>query len=208
MNLAVFSALILTALLLPPASAVGQTAPKWSYGFDATFNVLPGQEDFVQPTGTADRGTLHLESRYNYEDRESISGFVGWNYETQRQDKWHLALTPMFGGVAGSIGGVIPSLELTLDYGKLELDAEDEYVIEVSQSSDSFFYHWSELTFAPSAWFAAGLAIQRSRVIHSSRDTQTGPMARVTKGPVEAGFYFFNLGTDDRYFNGSIGVTF
>jgi len=209
MNLRIPPAAFLAVTLLS-TSALGETPasapPAWSYRFDATFNVLPDQQDYLQPTLTADRGPLHLEGRYNYEDQESVAGFVGWNHEMGATV--HLALVPMFGGVTGKTDGVIPALEFTLDWKQIELYSEDEYVINLDQSSDSFYYHWSELVFSPANWVAAGLVIQRSRVIHSSRDTQLGPMARFTKGPLEAAAYFLNPASDDHYFIGSLAVSF
>ena len=182
------------------------TPPSWSYRFDATVNVLPDQPDYLQPTLTADRGTLHLEGRYNYEELESASGFVGWNYETGSQVT--LTLTPMLGGVAGRMHGVIPALEFTLGWHELELYAESEYVVDLGQSSGSFFYHWSELALSPADWISAGVVIQRSRLIHNSREIQSGPLVRLTKWPIEAAAYFVNPGSSDRYFLGSIALSF
>src|SRR5262249_37294477 len=156
------------------------------------------ESDYVQPTMTADRGPLHLEGRYNYEDRESLSGFAGWNLETS--SKLTLSLTPMLGGVVGNTDGVIPAVELTLGYGRAELYWENEYVIDLNESSDSYFYNWSELSLSATEWLSAGLVTQRSRVIHTSRDLQRGPFVGVNAGPVEGAAYFFNPWSDDNYF--------
>jgi len=186
--------------------AVAAQPDAWSFELAAPTYFLPHESDYVQPTLTADRGALHLEGRYNYEDRESVSGFAGWNFETG--SKLSLALTPMLGGVVGNTDGVIPACELTLGYGLAELYAENEYVIDLNESSDSFFYNWSELSFSATRWLSGGLVTQRSRIIHTSRDLQRGPFVGVTAGPIEATGYFFNPGSDDHYFVASIGATF
>jgi len=58
-----------------PPEVAGE--PSWGFGLSGALYVLPDEEDFVQPTFKADRGILHLETRYNYEDRESASFFAG-----------------------------------------------------------------------------------------------------------------------------------
>jgi hypothetical protein len=215
MNLAIPPAAFLAVALLWSASnALGETAGSavtaqvWSYRLNATMNVLPNEPDYLQPTLTADRGSWHLEGRYNYEDRESASAFVGWNYETGTEAKLRLALTPMFGAVGGKTHGAIPALELTLGVPRLELYSESEYVLDSKHSDDSFFYNWSELAFSATDGVAAGLVIQRSRLIHNAREIQSGPMVRLTRGPWEGAAYFFNPGSEEHYFLASIALTF
>lgn len=170
------------------------------------MNVFPHEDDFLQPTMTADRGTLHLEGRYNYEDLQSLAGFVGWNHEAKTGVT--LTLTPMLGMVVGNTVGAIPALEFTLGAGPLELYSEGEYVIDFRESSDSYFYDWSELAGSPTHSFSGGLVFQRSRLLHNSRDLQSGPFVAVTAGSVRGAAHFFNPGSDDHYFLGSISVSF
>src|SRR5262245_53927534 len=83
-----------------PDSAPPQTRPSppaWSFRAPAPTYIFPDDDDYVQPTLTADRGPLHLEGRYNYEDLRSVSAFAGWNLSWG--DSVSLELTPMFGGV-------------------------------------------------------------------------------------------------------------
>jgi len=186
----------------PPAAA---SPPAWSLRAVAAAYVLPLEDDYLQPTMTADRGALHLEGRYNYEDRESVSGFVGWNHSTA--GKLSLALMPMFGAVVGKTDGAIPALELTLAYGRFELYSEAEVTIDFAESSDSFFYNWSELGLSATDRLSGGLVTQRSRTVHGSREIQGGPFVRLAVGSVEGAAYFFDPGADDHYFVGSIGVS-
>jgi hypothetical protein len=116
----------------PPASA----SPTWSFRFAAAAYFPPDDEDYLQPTVTADRGALHLESRYNYEERNSLSAFAGWTFGFGR--RFRLDVTPMFGAVAGERDGVIPALELSFTAGPVEFYSEGEYVIDVHDASDPF----------------------------------------------------------------------
>ena len=80
----------------------------------------------------------------------------------------------MIGGLFGGTDGIAPGCKASLSWWKLELYSEGEYVFDVSGSSDSFFYSWSELTIAPVSWFRAGTVTQRTRVYETDRDIQRG----------------------------------
>jgi hypothetical protein len=205
-------------LLLPAAIAFAQTPngappqasapspPTWSLRATAATYVFRDDDDYVQPTVAADRGALHLESRYNYEDRQSVSGFAGWNFEVG--STLNLELTPMLGGVVGETDGVIPALELTLSFRRFEFYSEGEYVFELNRSRDRFLYSWSEFSLWPTDWLRAGVVTQRTLLFHGPRDVQRGLLAGATVGRVEGVVYFFNPGSDDYYFVVSMGVSF
>jgi len=168
--------------------------------------LLPDEGDFVQPTFRADRGRLHLEARYNYEDRESASFFVGANFEMGKGAT--LALTPMVGGLAGQTDGLIPALEADFTVGPLEVYGEAEYVFDLGDTSSSYFYMWSELSLWPTEWLRAGLVTQRTRVYETERDIQRGLLVGVAFKRVEGALYFFNPGSDDHFTVVSLGVSF
>ncbi len=189
-----------------PAAAPPDTKPTWSFNLTAATYLFPGDENYVQPTVTADRGGLHLETRYNYEGRKSVSGFVGWNFEYG--ENVTVRLTPMFGGVVGDTSGIIPALEFDLAWRWLELYSEGEYVIDVGDSSNGFLYNWSQASVRPVSWLQAGLATQRTRVYQTPRDIQRGPFVGVTVSKITATVYFFNPGSSDHFLIASVGVAF
>ena len=47
-------------------------------------------------------------------------------------------------------------------------------MIDTGDSSDSFFYNWSELTIAPWDWVRFGLVTQRTRLYEADREIQRG----------------------------------
>jgi hypothetical protein len=189
-------ALASTATGQAPAPAAAQAeSPSWEFGVSGALYLLPDEEDFLQPMFRADRGTLHLETRYNYEDRESVSFFAGANVEFG--DKVKLALVPMLGGLVGRTDGIIPALEADLTVGPFEAYAEAEYVFDLGDSDSSYFYMWSELSLWPTDWLRAGLVTQRTRVYQTERDIQRGPLVGVAWKNVEGAVYLFNPGSDD-----------
>jgi hypothetical protein len=174
----------------------GPPAATWTFDVTTFAYFLPDEPDYLQPTVTANRGSLHLESRYAYEDRNTFSLFAGWNATLGNAPR--LEVTPMIGLVAGRTNGIAPGLELTLSWGPVELYSESEYVQAFGGAGSSFFYAWSELGLRPVAWLRAGLAAQRTRRFHSPREVSFGPMLGVTVGKLEATGYVLDRGSARR----------
>jgi hypothetical protein len=189
-----------------PASAPASEEPAWSGSVSAAWYMLPDESDYIQPTVRADRDWLHLETRYAYEDRKSLSFFAGVNFEFGKDVK--LALTPMIGGLVGDVDGVIPAAELDFTVWRFEAYGEAEYVFDLNDSDSKFFYMWSELSVRPTEWLRAGLVTQRTRVYRTERDIQRGPLVGVSFSKIDATFYWFNPGADDHLAVLSIGLSF
>jgi hypothetical protein len=178
----------------------------WSFRVSAATYVFPDDENYLQPTVVAERGALHLEGRYNYEDRRSVSAFIGWNFEFGKTVT--LQVTPMFGGVGGDTDGIIPALEVNLAWRRLEVYSEGEYVIDLDQRTNRFLYNWSEVSVWAAKSLRGGLVTQRTRAYRTPRDIQRGLLVGVTVSKVEAVFYVFNPGSTDYFFVASVSVQF
>lgn len=178
----------------------------WSFSVSAFGYLVPDDQDFVQPTVTADRGWLHLEARYNYEALETASVWVGYNFSVG--EKVSLDFTPMLGGVFGDIKGVAPGYKASLSWWKLELYSEGEYVVDARDSSGNFFYTWSELSLSPVDWFRFGVVTQRTRAYESDLDIQRGFLAGVTCKKLSFTTYVFNPDQDRPTVVLAAGVSF
>ena len=174
----------------PPTIQPEQAATDWSFSASAYTYIVPDSRDYVQPTITADRRWLHLEARYNYEDRETGSVWVGYNLSFG--EKLSLDLTPMLGGVFGNTTGIAPGLRGSLKWWRLELYGEGEYVFNTRERADSFFYLWSELTVSPVDWLRAGLVVQRTRAYETELDIQRGFLVGLRYKRVEVAGHVFN----------------
>ena len=65
-------------LALGPATSAAQSAEDseervWSLSATVAVYGLPDEDDYAQPMFSADRGALHLETRYNYEALRTAS---------------------------------------------------------------------------------------------------------------------------------------
>ena len=91
---------------------------------------------------------------------------------------------------------------------KLELYSEGEYVFDTANSSDSFFYKWSELTLAPAERFRFGMATQRTRVYKTDRDIQRRVLAGFSFKRVSLTGYVLNPDEGKPTFVFAVGLTF
>jgi hypothetical protein len=191
---------------LPPATPEPEApVEKWSFTANVFTFAPPHDQSYASPVITADRGWAHIEARYNYEALDTGSLYLGYNFEVG--DEWKLAATPMLGGVFGDTTGVAPGYELALTYKRFELYTEGQYVFDTRESSDSFFYSWSELTYSPSDWLRFGLVAQRTRAYQTDLDIQRGVMLGLTLEHFDFTAYIFNVGWDDPLFVFSLGFS-
>ena len=188
------------------AAAASSPGPSWSGSASVAGYFVPEDSNYLQPTVSVDRGWLHLEARYNYEAQQTASFWAGVNFEAG--ERVTLALTPMFGIVTGDTDGVAPGLLVTLATWKLELYSEAEWMVDTAETSDIFFYNWSELTLQPVEWFRFGLVTQRTRAYQSDRDIQRGLLGGVMWRNASFTGHVFEPFSDQPTVVVSIGVQF
>jgi len=180
-----------------PVDARLAEAEVWEFSGSVFYSDPPGSEDRVTPIVYADRGSLHLEARYNYEDLETAALFAGWSFETG--EELAVAATPMLGAVAGDTDGIAPALELDLGWRRFAWYTEAEYLFDLDDRDDDFFYSWSTLTYGFTDWLSAGLVTERSKLVDTDFDLQRGLALEVTREHLGFSLYAYNLGTDDSY---------
>jgi hypothetical protein len=176
------------------APAGGSGSEGWSFSAEAFAYFVPQDDDLVMPIVSADRGSLHLEARYNYEELDTASVWGGWTFGGGTKLEWEI--TPIAGVVLGELDGVAVGYEGSLRWRSLELYSESEYVFDTSGSEGSFFYNWSELTVAPAEWIRLGLVAQRTRVYESDREVNPGLLVGVSYRSAYATAYVLNPDDD------------
>jgi hypothetical protein len=190
----------------PPAISKELDEKAWSFSASVSTYIVPNDQEYVQPTLTADRGWLHLETRYNYENLETGSAWVGYNFNGGEKLEWEFM--PMLGGVFGNTTGVAPGYKFSLAYWKFDLSSEGEFVFDVGTSEGSFFYSWSELSISPVDWFRFGLVGQRTRAYQTDVDIQRGLLVGFSYKKIDFTTYLFNLDRDKPTWVFSVGVSF
>jgi hypothetical protein len=157
---------------------------------------LPAKQDgYVDPVLTADHGWLHLEARYNYEDLNTGSVWLGYNVTAGKDLK--LSITPMIGGVLGQTVGIAPGCEASLSYKQFDLSVTNEYVFDTKNHSGSFYYATPQLTYSPKDWFRVGLTAIRTKILHMKEDVQRGFLVGFSHKHAEFTTYVYDLGWTD-----------
>jgi hypothetical protein len=190
----------------PPAVITEADEKAWSFSASATTYIVPDFQEYVQPTFTADRGWLHLEARYNYENLKTGSAWIGYNFSGGKKLEWEI--TPMLGGVFGETAGIAPGYKFSATYWKVEFSSEGEWVFDLRDSEGSFFYNWAELSVSPVDWFRFGLVGQRTRAYQTDVDIQRGLLVGFSYKEMNFTTYVLNLDLDEQTWVFSVGLSF
>jgi len=198
-------AILLTAVNMP-CLAADDTSTKTTGSLTGYYYAMRDQPDFGVGVAALDHGPLRFEARYNYEARKSTSLFAGWKFAGGNDVSYEV--TPILGGLFGDASGVIPGVETSVAWRKLDVYVEAEYVRDLDVRGDSYFYMWSELGWHPAEWLRLGLVGQRTRVVDTDRDIQRGVFAQVMFGAATVSLYAFNPDAASRYVVLSLGLGF
>ena len=105
----------------------------------------------------------------------------------------------MLGVVAGDTDGIAPALELDLAWRRLAWYTEAEYLFDLDDRDDDFFYSWSTLTYGVTDWLSAGLVTERSKLVDTDYSLQRGLALELTRASLGFSLYAYNIGSDDFY---------
>lgn len=196
----------------PAEADLGEETDERPFEVSASFTyyVLPGEDDILSPVVQVDGGWIHLEGRYNYEDRDTGSVFAGGNFGfgDPEQDEVRFDATLMAGAVAGRTDGFAPGYRFSCGWRFLDLSSEGEYLFSIDDDEGDFFYSWSELAASPCDWLWLGVAGQRIRPVDSDLTLDRGPFVGVAVAGIEVTAYAMNPGSDDDYYVLSMGFSF
>jgi hypothetical protein len=178
----------------------------WSFSASAYYYTIPTEKNFISLIGTADHRSLHLETRYNYEDLQTGSVFAGWKVEAG--EKFQFGFTPMAGIVFGKMNGVAPGLELDAAFSILDFYSETEYVADFAHQENNFLYTWGELGVNPFGSFRTGISYQRTKLYQTGFDIQRGIFAEYSYWKLKAAAYYFNPFSAGNFVIASLGLEF
>jgi hypothetical protein len=190
-----------------PVPEVAEVEPKkWEFSLTAFGFDVRHEDGYAYASLLADRDRLHLEARYGYEAPETASLWVGYTFEAG--ERLALEATPMVGGVFGGTSGLAAGYEASLTYGRLELYTEGEFVFDLDEDEGSFYYSWSELTFAPTERWKVGLVLQRTKAYATALDVQWGFLLGLTFEKVDVTAYVLDPAEPDTTLALSLTVRF
>ena len=168
----------------------------WNHSLDACFYFFE-DDFFILPIYKVDHNWLHLEARYNYEDMNTFSAWIGYNLSGG--NKFEYTITPMIGGIVGNTDGFSPGLELTFGFYGFELYSESQYVIDFHSVESNYFYMWTDFTYAPLDWLWFGISGQRTKVYQTEFEVQRGLLVGGSYRWFGLTGYIFNWGFGDPF---------
>lgn len=181
-------------------------ANDWSFETTAFYYIMPNDENKTTLIGTADHNKLHLEARYNYEDEKTVSLFGGYNFETGKDLVF--GLTPIIGFSIGNTDAVIPGLELSLNWKILDYYSESEYVFDLEDKENNFFYTWAELGITPFDNLRMGGVASRTLMYDSDLEIERGVFFEYSFGQIKTMIYYFYPFSKDGYLIPTFGIEF
>lgn len=115
--------------------------------------------------------------------------------------KVEFSLTPMAGFAFGNTNDFAPGLRRQLNWWKLNLYTESEYLIDFSSMDKNFYDAWAEITIAPADWIWMGISVQRTKLYETDLDVQRGVPIGVNAKfrSITTYIFIFNLGWDDSF---------
>ena len=180
------------------AAQANDTLPLRQWEHSLAFNFYFFQDPFIfLPTYEANKGHLHLGVRYNYEDLETFSAWAGYTF--MGGNTMEYVITPMAGILVGSTDGFAMGTQIQLDYKRLSFYSESEYVFDVSDHRNDFFYNWTDISYTFTDWLYAGISLQRTRLYQSDVDIQSGLLVGTSLMDIDITTYFYNPFVDDPF---------
>lgn len=144
-------------------------------------------------------GHLYLEGRYNYEEDNTLSFYVGKSFSNSGNLKY--AITPILGGVVGKFKGISSGLNAVIEYRDLFFSTQSQYTVSFIDTSTDFLFSWSEVGYQPWKWFYLGVTAQQTYMPQSkSLESEPGVFVGFTAGMLTFPLYMFKPMSTSNYF--------
>jgi len=179
---------------------------QWIFSAWAEVFIIPDEKDIFNPTFYARHQSLHLEGRYNYEDRNTVSTWVGRKFEFGQPVEF--VFVPMGGIIFGNTNGMAPGLEMEIVYRKFDFYSEMEYVFDFESRQNNLFYMYSELAIRPIDALRTGIIAQRTKLVETEHEIQRGLFAEYYFKRFRAGVFYFSPFSSDNFWIASVSVDF
>jgi hypothetical protein len=135
--------------------------------------------------------------RYNYEESQTFSFQFGKTFSKEGTVSY--SVTPLGGLLAGKMQGLSIGTLAEIEAGKFSFYTEPEYCMAFDNSSDNFFYNWTEFSIKPSKFFHTGLALQTVKSKREAIYVEPGLMFAISAKNFEVPLYLFKTSGSSNY---------
>jgi len=146
----------------------------------------------------------YAEARYNYEDLQTVSLFLGKAFTGDKEFSY--SLVPMFGASVGRFTGLSAGLNVDLEYNKFYFSTQSQYSLSTKQPKEYFLYSWSEAGYQPLNWLYAGVSVQQTHDRYTGDQVQPGLLVGFSFSRFTLPVYAFDPLSASPYF--IVGVSF
>jgi hypothetical protein len=140
----------------------------------------------------------YSEARYNYEDLQTVSLYVGKTFTGTNRLSY--SLTPMLGGVMGKFNGFSTGLNVDMTFDKFFFSTQAQYSFSTNNYNPGFLYNWSEVGYQGLKWLYAGLSIQQTHTIREGSTIEKGILIGFSFKNYTIPIYTFDPLKGERYF--------
>jgi hypothetical protein len=180
-----------------PDTAAPAEEKLWAVAASMTGYFGTSRDPYAVPVLGIEYQGLYMEARYNYEDFETGSIFLGWHFGIG-DEYFGADITPLFGAVFGQTDGVAPALLFDMSTGRFMLGNEVEYVVLSEASSESFVYSHSELSYRFPVGLSIGIVGEHSKTQGTSEtDYLPGFLVGMEGHQLDVVFYLFQPGDEE-----------
>jgi hypothetical protein len=144
------------------------------------------------------RKSVYTELRYNYEELNTISAYLGKSLSVN--DNADFSFSPMAGVVMGAYSGGSLALNTDFEHKRLFFSSQAQYTINTAHSTSNFFYNWSELGYYTLPWLYTGFTVQQTWYAATKIKTIPGFLAGLKKRQWSVPLYVFNPAGREKYF--------
>lgn len=186
---------LITAILLLPIFSIAQSKTSIEQ-----YHVVGNNHNYM-PMSIAQFQSdkkWYAEGRYNYEELETFSMYVGKTFSKQRDLSY--SLTPLLGAALGKFNGVSAGINMDFDYGNFFFSGQSQYSFSTDQRTDNFFYNWSELGYQPLEWLYGGVSVQNTRLYKTETIFEPGILVGFSFRNLTIPLYTFAPFKKNRYF--------
>lgn len=138
---------------------------------------------------------FYSEFRYNYEDLNTGSVFLGKTFSIDRPYTDY-QFTPMIGFSAGNFSGISVALNAELEGKKLYLSSQMQYSFSLQKEVPGFYFNWSEAGYSVNDWFILGPAFQYT-LQKGAQEFQPGFFMSASAGNFSIPLYVLYAGGGD-----------
>ncbi len=140
----------------------------------------------------------YTEARYNYEDLQTVSLYVGKTFTGTNRLSY--TLTPLLGGAVGRFNGISTGVNFDMEFDKFYFSSQSQYSISTNHINPSFLYNWSELCYQSFSWMYTGLAVQQTHSQPAGSLLEPGLLVGFSFKNYTIPIYTFDPMKKERYF--------